>query len=69
MEKYKDTKLDTKAAEASLRALEKRQSRRIGMNNDKETSKVNKDKAKKQILLIDDDEHVYLSIKMIFQDQ
>lgn len=39
------------------------------MNNDKEMSKVNTPKAKKQILLIDDDEHIYMSIKTIFQEQ
>ena len=39
------------------------------MNNDKEMSKVNTHKAKKQILLIDDDEHIYMSIKTIFKEQ
>ena len=39
------------------------------MNNDKEMRKVNTPKAKKQILLIDDDEHIYMSIKTIFQEE
>ncbi len=39
------------------------------MNNDKEMDPVNTHKAKKQILLIDDDEHIYMSIKTIFKEQ
>lgn len=39
------------------------------MNNDKEMRPVNTHKAKKQILLIDDDEHIYMSIKTIFEEQ
>lgn len=39
------------------------------MNNAQEMSKLNKHNAKKQILLIDDDKHVYISIKTIFQEQ
>jgi len=39
------------------------------MNNDKEMSPVNTYKAKKQILLIDDDEHIYMSIKTVFQEE
>lgn len=38
------------------------------MNNDKEMSPVNTPKAKKQILLIDDEEHIYMSIKTVLQE-
>lgn len=39
------------------------------MNNDKEMSAVKKDKEKKEILLIDDDEHIYTAIKTIFREE
>ncbi len=65
----KDAKFDPQAVEAFLRVLERKLSSKRKMNNAQEMSPVNTHKAKKQILLIDDDEHIYMSIKTIFKEQ